>query len=304
MITFGALVGHDESGDPLGTAELAEAIGFDSVWVGDHVLWHVPVPDPMVMLGAMAVRLERIRLGVGILLAPLRPATVVAKQAATVDQLSGGRLILGVGVGGEFPIEYEASGVPLNERGRRLDETIEACKLLWTGRQVSYSGRHLRFQNARLDYLPVQVGGPPVWVGGRSDAALRRAGQLGDGWLAFVVTPDRFATSWAAVAEHARLVGRDPSTLMPALQLWCQLAESEREALAMIGPRIEQMYRTPYARFARYCITGDVEVWIRRIEEFVAAGVRHFNFVFAGGDVRFQMIQFADSVLGRVAALA
>jgi probable F420-dependent oxidoreductase len=304
MITFGALVGHDPSGDLLGTARLAEALGFDSIWVGDHVLWYVPVPDPMVMLGAIAAGCERAGLGTGVLLAPLRPAVVVAKQAATVDQLCGGRLILGVGVGGENAAEYESAGVPLSERGQRLDETIEACRLLWSGRTVSYAGSHIRLDGVRLDYLPARPGGPPVWVGGRSEAALRRAGRLGDGWLAFVVTPERFAQSWASVRQWAAASGRDPSRLTPALQLWCQLESTEAEALSVIAPQIERMYRTPYQRFAHYCIAGDAGLWRRRLEEFVAAGVRHFNLIFAGGDVRLQMAQFAELVLPGAAALA
>jgi len=304
MITFGALVGHDPSGDPLGTARLAEALGFDSVWVGDHVLWYVPVPDPMVMLGAMAASCQRIGLGTGVLLAPLRPAVVVAKQAATVDQLCGGRLTLGVGVGGENPVEYAAVGVPIGERGRRLDETIAACRLLWSGEPVSYAGRHIRLENVRLDYLPARTGGPPIWVGGRSPAALRRAGRLGDGWLAFVVTPERYAESWSTVLREAEAGRRDPALLTPALQLWCQLGVSEEESVALIGPEIERMYRTPYARFAPYCIAGDPEHWLRRLEQFVSAGVRHFNLIFAGGDVRLQMVQFAESVHGRARVLA
>lgn len=304
MISFGALIGHDPSGDLLGTARLAEALGFDSIWVGDHVLWYVPVPDPMVMLGAMAAGCERAGLGTGVLLAPLRPAVVVAKQAATVDQLCGGRLVLGVGVGGENPAEYAAVGVPIKERGRRLDETIEVCRLLWSGERVSYAGRHLQLDDVQLDYLPARSGGPPIWVGGRSLAALRRAGRLGDGWLAFVVAPERFAGSWLTVKREAEARGRDPAHLTPALQLWCQLEASEGEAIATIGPQIERMYRTPYERFAPYCIAGDADLWLRRLEEFVSAGVRHFNLIFAGGDVRLQMVQFAESVLTRAAALA
>lgn len=296
MITFGALVGHDPSGDPLGTVQLASALGFHSVWVGDHVLWHVPVPDPMVILGAFAACTSGIGLGTGVLLAPLRPAVVLAKQAATVDQLCGGRLVLGVGVGGENPVEYEAAGIPLSERGARLDEAIAVCRLLWSGQPVSYEGRFTALRDVRLDYLPARRGGPPVWVGGRSAGALRRAGRLGDGWLAFVVTANRFASSWRTIQSCAEKAGRDPATITPALQLWCQLAPSEPEALAVIAPQIERMYRTPYERFAPYCIAGDENVWLVRLREFIDAGVRHFNLVFAGGDVRQQMVQVAESV--------
>lgn len=300
MVSFGAMVGHDEAGDPFGAAQVAEAAGYDSVWVGDHVLWHAPVPDPMVTLGAMSMLCQRARLGTGVLLAPLRPATVVAKQAATVDQLSGGRLILGVGVGGENPVEYEASGVPLAERGRRLDETIEACRLLWTGERVSYEGRHIHLRDARLDYPPAQPAGPPIWIGGRSPAALRRAGRLGDGWLAFVVTPERFAESWLEIRRQAAAAGRDPDALTPALQLWCQYDEDESAARSLIAAQIERNYRVPYARFERYCIAGNADTWLRRLRAYVAAGVRQVNLIFAGGDARLQTLAVADAVLSRL----
>src|SRR5947209_6483397 len=112
MLSFGVLPGHDPSGDLLGTAEMAEALGFDSVWVGDHVLWYVSSPDPAVLLGALAARTSRVRVGVGVLLAALRPPLVVAKMAATLDHLSGGRFVLGAGIGGENPAEFAAVGVP------------------------------------------------------------------------------------------------------------------------------------------------------------------------------------------------
>ncbi|HEY8489483.1 MAG TPA: LLM class flavin-dependent oxidoreductase [Dehalococcoidia bacterium] len=302
-VTFGVLPGHDESGDVVGTSQLAEALGFHSVWFGDHVLWYVPVPDPFVLLSHVAAQTERVLLGTGVYLAPLRPPPAVAKQAATLDLISGGRFIFGVGVGGENPVEYEASGVPLRERGRRLDETLEICRLLWSGERVSYQGRVFRVPETRLDTPPARPGGPPIWVGGRSEGALRRAGRLGDGWLAFVVTPERFAGSWDAVRRHAEAAGRNPDALTPALQIWCQLAPTEEEALAAIAPAMEAMYRTPYERFRRYTIAGTPEQWLERLRAFTRAGVRHFNLIFAAGDVRTQMLQFAEEVLPHAGSL-
>ena len=298
MLTFGVIPGHDPSGDVLGTAEMAEALGFDSVWVGDHLLWYVPSPDPAVILGALAARTERVRLGTAVYLAALRNPVAVAKMGATLDHLSDGRFVLGVGIGGENPAEFAAANVPLRQRSGRLDETVEVCRRLWTGREpVTHDGRFLQLQDVRFDLPPLTPGGPPVWVGGRAPRSLVRAGRLGDGWLAFVVTPERFADGWATVRQHAADAGRDPDALTPGLQLWCNLADSDEEARALLAPQIEAMYRTPYDRFSRYTICGTPDTWQTRVGEFAAAGVRHFNLVFAGGDVRVQMARFATEVM-------
>jgi probable F420-dependent oxidoreductase len=297
MLTFGVIPGHDPSGDVLGTAEMAEALGFDSVWVGDHLLWHVPSPDPAVVLGALAARTQGVRIGTAVYLAALRGAVAVAKMGATLDHISGGRFVLGVGIGGENPAEFAAAGVPLAQRSRRLDETLQVCRLLWRGDgPVSYRGRSIRLDDVRFDLPPLTPGGPPIWVGGRAPRSLARAGRLGDGWLAFVVTPERFAEGWATVRQHAADAGRDPDRLTPGLQVWCNLADTDEEARAALAPPIEAMYRTPFERFARYTICGTPETWRSRIGEFAAAGVRHFNLVFAGGDVRVQIARFATEV--------
>lgn len=298
-LTVGVLPGHDQSGDLLGTVGLAEALGFDSVWVGDHVLWYVPSPDPIALLGAIAARTSRVRLGTAVMLAALRPPLVVAKQAATLDHLSGGRFVLGVGIGGENPAEFAAVDVPLRQRSSRLDETLRICRALWSADgPVSVSGRHYTLRDVHFDLPPLTPGGPPIWVGGRAPGALRRAGTLGDGWLAFVVTPEQFAQGWATVRAYAAAAGRDADALTPGLQIWCALADTEDEARALIAPAIERMYRVPFARFERYTMYGTPDRFRARLAEFARAGVRHVNLIFAGGDVRGQMVRFAAEVVG------
>jgi probable F420-dependent oxidoreductase len=296
-LTFGILPGHGDSGDWLGTAELAEALGYDSVWVGDHLLWYTPSPDPVAILGAIAARTQRVRLGTAVMLAALRPPVAVAKQAATLDHLSGGRFILGVGAGGENPLEFENAGIDVRERGGRLDETLFILRALWTQPTVDFEGRFYRLRQARFDLPPLTPGGPPIWVGGRAPGALRRAGTLGDGWLAFVVTPDRFRDSWERVRQHAGAAGRNAESLTPGLQLWCQFDFDRHAAQAVIAGAIETMYRLPYERFERYCVAGDREDWLQGLGAYVEAGVRHFNFVFAGGDVTSQLVAVAELVL-------
>ncbi len=296
-ITFGIIPGHAASGDVLGTAELAEALGYDSVWVGDHLLWYTPSPDPAVTLGAIAARTNRVTIGTAVMLAALRPPVVVAKQAATLDHLAGGRFVLGVGIGGENPLEFENAGVDVHERSGRLDETIEICRALWTRPSVDYNGRYYQLHDARFDLPPLTQGGPPIWVGGRAAGSLRRAGQLGDGWLGFVVAPDRYAGSLETVRTHAAQAGRNPDQLVPGIQVWCAFDDDPRAARAIISPAIETMYRTPFARFERYCIYGDAAAWHTGLQAYVAAGARHVNLVFAGGDVITQIALVAEQVL-------
>ena len=219
-VTWGALPGGASPGEFLAGVRAAEALGFDSVWVGDHVLWHVFWPEPLSMLGAASAVTERVGLGSGVLLAALRRPAPLAKQTATLQWLSGGRFHLGVGAGGEFAGEFEASGVPLSRRGAALDQTLEALRALWTGAPVTLHNDVVQLDDAVLDVVPDPA--IPIWVGGRSPGAQRRAARYGDAWMPFVVTPERFREGWAAVRAQAEAFDRDPDQLLPALQLWCQ----------------------------------------------------------------------------------
>lgn len=171
-----------------GTAALraaghAEALGFDHVAVGNRLLdsGFGLDSDPLVLLSAVAGATTRLRLLTSVLVAPYYPALLLANQAATLDVVSGGRLILGVGTGWN-PEEFHAVGIPSRERGARADDHLEAAKALWTQRPVDFAGPFTTLRAARLGVPPVTQGGPPVWVGGHSDAALRRALRFGDGW--------------------------------------------------------------------------------------------------------------------------
>lgn len=294
-LTFGVLPGGSTPAEFLAGAQTAEALGFDSVWVGDHVLWHVFWPEPMTMLAAASAVTERIALGTGVLLAALRNAAPLAKQSATMQWLTDGRFRLGVGAGGEFPAEFLASGVPLRERGARLDDTLEALVALWSGAPVSLHNRVITVDDARLDVVPDPP--IPIWVGGRSERAQQRAARFGDAWMPFVISPERFAEGWANVRAEATRLGRDADAIVPAVQLWGQFDDDLAEALTTIAARIESTYRTPFERFERYTVYGDAEMWVERLRLFVDAGVRHFNFVFAGGDRLSQMTRVATEVV-------
>ncbi len=191
------------------TAALAEDLGYDSVWVGDHVAFAVPILDPLLQLAQLAAYSKRLIFGTAVFLLPLRHPTLVAKQVATLDLLCGGRLVFGVGVGGEFPLEYAACGVSVEERGARLSEAIPLLKRLWSGEPVQHAGRFWSFPSVRMLPAPAQPGGPPLWCGGRSEAALRRIGRMGDGWVSYVVTPEQYVEGLERIAKTVRVRGRD-----------------------------------------------------------------------------------------------
>ena len=231
-------------------AETAEAVGFDSLWAGDHVAFHQPLLDITVALTTFAAVTERIKLGSGVLLLPLRAPALVAREFASLDYLSGGRVILGVGVGGEHPADFEAVGVPVSERGARTNESMRALRELF----------------ARQAPAPVQEGGPPLWVGGRSDAAIRRAARLGDGWLPIWVSPERYATGLEALGP-----GKTEAIVLPAL-----VGGRTEEARRYLSRR----YATEFTTHAieRYCVVGSPAQCADRVAEYVAAGAQHVVF--------------------------
>jgi probable F420-dependent oxidoreductase len=297
-LTFGVLPGGGTPEEFLTGVQTAEALGYDSAWVGDHVLWPSFWPEPITMLAAASAVTSEIALGTGILLAALRRPAALAKQTATLQWMSDGRFRLGVGVGGEYPTEFEASGVPLGERGAYLDDTLEALRALWSGDEVSIHNRQIDVDGARLDLPPDPP--IPVWVGGRAPAGQRRAAQYGDAWIPFVISAERFAEGWANVRSRAEGFDRDPEAIVPAVQMWGQFDDDLAEALPVIAARIEATYRTDFGRFERYTVYGDADMWVSRLQEFVDAGVRHFNFVLAGGDRLMQLTRIATDVIPRL----
>jgi probable F420-dependent oxidoreductase len=173
----------DDGTAVLRAARYAEDLGFAHVAVGNRLLdsGFGLDTDPLVLLSAVAGMTTHLRLLTSVLVVPYSPAVVLANQAATLDVVSGGRLILGVGTGWN-PEEFDAVGVPARDRGARTDDHLAAARVLWAQRPADFDGPFTRLRSARLGVPPVTPGGPPVWVGGHSDAALRRALRVGDGW--------------------------------------------------------------------------------------------------------------------------
>ena len=267
-------------------AELAEELGYDSIWAGEHLSFHNPILDLGVALSTFAAVTRRIALGAAVVLLPLRHPSLVAKQAASIDYVSGGRLLLGLGVGGEGKGDFEAAGVPLAERGARADEGIEALRVLLRDRPASFAGRFYRFADVTIEPPAVQPGGPPLLVGGRSDAAIRRAARHGDGWLPYMVSAGRYARGLALLDEEARAAGRATAADFRGLVLFAHVDDdgdrARTEAIAHLSERYGMAFEPHHVE--RLCVVGTPEECLARVEAYREAGAEHISFNPAVGE--------------------
>ena len=200
--------------DALRVARESERLGFDAVYMSGHVLGEpdAAVLDPLAALAAVAGATETIGIATSVLLLPHYNPVLLANEAASLDVISNGRFTLAIGVGWN-QAEFDALGIPFGERGARADDHLEALRALWTDRPASYSGRFTSFEDALLGTAPRTPGGPPIWVGGHSDAALRRALRFAQAWHCTSLTPAEVAEAKERLARIGEEVGRDPSTL-------------------------------------------------------------------------------------------
>jgi probable F420-dependent oxidoreductase len=261
----------------LDAARRAEAVGLDSLIVGDHVTFHGYGNDGLITLTAVAAVTDRIELKTSVYLLPLRHPVPVALQAAQVDQLSNGRLVLGVGVGGEDPHEFWSSGVDPATRGARTNEAMQILKRLWTEDAVDFRGKHFTLEAVTLYPRPLRP--IPLFVGGRSDAALRRAARYGDGYTGIWQSVDRFRAAREAIDTEAAAQDRPPGAVEMGMQFWAAVAADRAVARAMVAAGMEGTYRIPFERFERYTPFGTVAEVAEYIAPYVEAGARHINFV-------------------------
>jgi len=201
-------------------AHHAEALGFDSVWVSDHIVVpHSAIPrfgevffEPFTTLAYVAGKTQRIRLGTSVIILPYRHPLIMAKALATLDVLSGGRLIVGAAVGW-LAEEFEALGIPFAERGARSDEALKVMQTIWTEAEPRFDGRFFRFSGIKAEPKPLQKPHPPIWIGGGSPAALRRAAEFGDAWHPSHRPVEEIAGGVAQFRELAKNRGRDQKSL-------------------------------------------------------------------------------------------
>jgi alkanesulfonate monooxygenase SsuD/methylene tetrahydromethanopterin reductase-like flavin-dependent oxidoreductase (luciferase family) len=277
--------GRPEAAPLLALAERAEALGYASVWVGDSLLAR-PRHEPLALLAGVAGRVKRVEIGTAVLLPALRNPVLLAHQVATLDQVSEGRLILGVGFASDRPnirVEFTAAGVPFEKRLGRMMEGLRLCKALWTGAAVDWDGRW-HVAGGVLAPTPYRPGGPPLWIGGNLPASLERAGRWFDGW--FPNAPDHaaYAAQWAQIRAVAQSEGRDPAALTGAIYLTVSLDEDAPRADARLNAFLEGYYGQPaeVLRRRQVCYAGPAAGVAAWLAGYAEAGASHLVLRFAG----------------------
>ncbi len=304
MTGFGAQLSMHPPEEQLALVQRVEQLGFDSVWTGDHVSFHNPLYESLTLLASYAPITRRIRLGTAVYLLALRSPAVAAKITATIDVLSEGRLIFGVGVGGENPKEFELCGVPHAERGARVTEGIDVVRALWRETPATFHGRFSRFEGVSIDPKPVQKL-PPIWVGGRSDAALVRAGSQGDGWVSYVVQPERYARSLEKIREAAHAAGRSLTGFTGAHLAFITVGRDYERARKTWVSVLSRRYAQDFEPLAKkYGVIGTPEQCAEQLAAFRDAGCTYFLLSAIGDprDEREQLETIAAEVLPRVRA--
>jgi alkanesulfonate monooxygenase SsuD/methylene tetrahydromethanopterin reductase-like flavin-dependent oxidoreductase (luciferase family) len=258
-------------------ARVGEA-GIDHVCCGDHVSFFTGMGfDGLVQATALALLHPALPVYTGVYLLPLRHPVLVARQLADIGRLAPGRLIFGVGVGGEDRHEIAVCGVDPATRGRRMNECLTMVRQLLTGKPVTAHGEFFDLDEAVI--APAPAVPIPVIVGGRSDAAIRRAGRLGDGWLGIWVSPRRFAAAAEMAAQEAAAAARPGPPTRHAMQVWCGLADSKEAARACLAPAMQAFYQIPFERFERYCPYGTADDVAEFLAPYAAAGCTEFNLI-------------------------
>jgi probable F420-dependent oxidoreductase len=272
--------------------EALERLPIDSLWVGGHVASPNPTPETMVGLARLSSASERVRIGSSILLLPLFPPAIVAKQVADLDRATGGRVTLGVGIGGEYPQEFRACQVPVSERGRRTDEAIPLLRRLWTGEEVTHDGRYYAMEQVRIHPAPVQPGGPPVVVAGRQEPAMRRAARLGDGWMPYLYSPRRYAASVATIRAAADELGRELTSFEWFAFVFVNVKAEAAAARSDAARSIGGLYSQDFSELVKTVVAaGTVDEVATRLQAYVDAGARHLILAPATEDDRDRIVR-------------
>jgi probable F420-dependent oxidoreductase len=278
-LSFGVVAGPD-----VDRISALEEMPIDSIWTGGHVASRNPSTEALMSLARLSAMTKRVKIGTSILLLPLYPPAIVAKQVADLDRATGGRLILGVGVGGEYPQEFRACGVPVQERGRRTDEAIPLIRRLWSAEEISHDGPFYPMSQVRIHPAPAQPAGPPIVVAGRKDPAMRRAAGLGDGWMPYLYSSRRYAASVERIRSLAAEAGRDLAGFEWYAFVFVNIdpdGDKAREgAVQTMGGNYNQDFRAMVDHVAAAGTPAEVR---EKLQAFVDAGARHFIFMPAVG---------------------
>ena len=265
-------------------ARWMEELGFEYFSAGEHFMRGDP-PGPshasLPVLAVAAGATTSIRLLSSIVLVPFYHPLMLARMTATLDAASNGRLTVGVGIGGEYPAEFENSGLRVNQRGRRTDECLEVMRRLWQGERVDFEGRHFQLSGAEINPLPSQKPHPPVWVSGRRDAAMQRAARFGEGWVPYFFDPPRYRDSVEKIEAFADEQDRSLNGFQWGFFPYISMYETEQEAAEIAARQLggQYLYGGEFINIVRrYCLLGTPEQCAERLQEYIDAGARHIVF--------------------------
>lgn len=281
-------------------ARQVEWLGFDAVWSGDHIIMHNPMLDVMTVLATYAAVTDRVKIGTSVYLMPLRHPIVTAKQVTSLDLLSEGRFVFGVGVGGEIVREFDAVGVPVRERGRRTDEGLEILTRVLSQENVTYMGKHYQIHAVTLVPRPKQQPYPPIWVGGRSEAAVRRAARFGNGWLGYLNSSKRLQEAMQQMQDLAQTFGRNAAEIQGGMLLFTAIAKDYETARQMAIDNLSRRYNQPFDNLVdRYCILGTPDQCLEKLQTYIDAGMSNvvFGFTCPSEQMPEQIEQCAKEVL-------
>jgi len=256
-------------------AQRAERMGYDYLCSGEHMMFHGPVANSLIALSVAAGATTKIKLMSTIILLPLYQPMVLAKLTSVLDVASDGRYHMGIGIGGEFPKEFEACGVPVKQRASRSNEALEVIKKLWTEKNVTFEGRFTKFSGVTIAPHPAQKPHPPIWVAGRKEPAMRRAATYADGWIPYMYTPEMLHESIEKIKQFGKEAGRDMSNFRPGLFIFASVYPDREMARDQAAKALGGTYSQDFSKIAgRYTLYGNPDDCRKRLKEYVDAGAR------------------------------
>lgn len=255
----------------------AEELGFHGLWALERLLHEVPTLEPISCLSLVAGVTSRVRLGSAVILSSLRTPVILAKQLATLDFLSNGRVTVGIGMGRKQD-EFDAAGVNVKERVRRFIDGIQIMKKLWTEDNATLSTKLWNLNNASLNPKPIQKPHPPILIGGSADAVFRRAARLGDGWVSGPRAPESFTECWRKVLTHAKEFGRETDKMDNGALLYSWVDDDRTRARKIMSDVLTRYYSGSPPDIDKVTVWGRVSECTERVATYIKAGVKNIIF--------------------------
>jgi probable F420-dependent oxidoreductase len=265
------------------TAQLAEKLDLDSVWMSDHLMYTVPNKGSLEVftsLSAIAARTKKMTIGTKVVCAPFRHPALIAKAGATLDIISGGRFILGVGAGW-YKKEFEAFGFPFERKTSVMHEAVEIVRMLWEKPSVDYDGKFYMIKDGACLPKPLQKPHPPIWIGSSGPRMLKLTAELGDGWVIPNPTVKEYRQKLSTIRKHARKIGKKSEQIEAGYYAYASISSDSEEARKIAEDQILPERRRAIRPnltikdIEEICLVGNPDEWISRIEEYVKAGAEH-----------------------------